>query len=185
MSMRAILVSSLLVLALVTPAAAQDPNQVFAGKMMLASKRFPQQAKSKDAYIAQIRKLSQSNFYEDKTDHTWKIYIAAFLKTPLNDVEYSLKIYELTGKSQQLLTAADQYTDERGQKTIITSIKLDKQQVGVNKQLMMTIESKGRVLASGMCKILGEGEHFTGKVEFSEDEAAGKDKDADDDAKKK
>jgi hypothetical protein len=39
---------------------------------------------------------------------------------------------------------------------------------------MMTIENKGKVLASGRFKILGEGEKFTGKVDFSEDEAAGK-----------
>ena len=35
----------------------------------------------------------------------------------------------------------------------------------------MTIENKGKVLASGRFKILGEGEKFTGKVNFSEDEA--------------
>jgi hypothetical protein len=38
----------------------------------------------------------------------------------------------------------------------------------------MTIENKGKVLASGRFKILGEGEKFTGKVNFSEDEAQGK-----------
>ena len=93
------------------------------------------------------------------------------------------EVRQLTGKSQQLLVTADQYTDERGQKTIIASIKLDKQQVGVNKNLLMTIESKGKVYASGELRILGEGERFSGKVNFSEDEADGKD--ADDDAKKK
>jgi hypothetical protein len=38
----------------------------------------------------------------------------------------------------------------------------------------MTMESKGKVLASSKFKIVGEGEHFTGKVDFSEDEASGK-----------
>ena len=158
------------------PASAESPNQTFNGKIMLSPKKFPQQAKSPAAFTAAIRKLAASNFYEDKTTHTWKIYIAAFLKAPLNDVEYVLKVYELTGKSQQLLTTADQYTDERGQKTIIANITLDKKLVGVNKQLMMTIESKGKVLASGQLKILGEGERFSGKVNFSEDEAQGKEK---------
>jgi hypothetical protein len=38
----------------------------------------------------------------------------------------------------------------------------------------LSINSKGKVLASSRFKLLGEGEHFTGKVDFSEDEASGK-----------
>ena len=50
----------------------------------------------------------------------------------------------------------------------------------------MTIENKGTVYASARFKILGEGEKFSGKVNFSEDEAEGKDNgDSDDSAKKK
>jgi hypothetical protein len=85
-----------------------------------------------------------------------------------------IKLYELTGKSQQLLVSFDQFTDSRGQQTITSTMTLDKKQVGVNKELLMTMESKGKVLASSKFKILGEGEKFNGKVDFSEDEASGK-----------
>jgi len=40
----------------------------------------------------------------------------------------------------------DQFTDERGQKTILSNMTLDKKQVGVNKELLMTMESKGKIL---------------------------------------
>jgi hypothetical protein len=185
MSVRTLLVSSIVVVVVLAGlAGADNPNQAFNGRIMVSAKRFPTQAKSPSAYTAAIRKQSAINFFEDKSDHTWKLYFAAFLKQPLNDVEYALKIYELSGNSQQLLVSADQYTDERGQRTIIANIKLDKQQVGVNKAIMLTVESKGKVLASSAAiKILGEGERFTGKVNFSEDEAQGRDQD--DDAKKK
>ena len=53
-------------------------------------------------------------------------------------------------------------------------VVLERKQFGVNKELLVTMESKGRVLASGRLKILGEGEKFTGKVNFTEDEASGK-----------
>jgi hypothetical protein len=96
------------------------------------------------------------------------------LKVPLNDLEYAIKVYELTGKSQQLLVSFDMFTNERGQQSIISNMTLEKKQVGVNKELLMTMESKGKVLASSRFKIAGEGEHFTGKVDFSEDEANGK-----------
>jgi hypothetical protein len=153
---------------------AENPNQAFAGRIMLSSKRFPQQARSASAYTAAIRKQAQTNFVEAKDTHSWKIYFAGFLKSPLNDLEYAIKLYDVTGKSQQLLVSFDQYTSERGQQTIVSNMTLDKKQVGVNKELMMTMENKGKVLASSRFKILGEGEKFTGKVDFTEDEANGK-----------
>jgi hypothetical protein len=139
----------------------------------MSSKRFPQQAKSPSAYTAAIRKQAQTSFAESK-EHTWKIFFAGFLKTPLNDLEYVIKVYDVSGKGQQLLVSFDQFTSERGQQTIVSNMTLDKKQVGVNKELLMTMESKGKVLASSRFKIVGEGERYTGKVDFSEEEAAGK-----------
>jgi hypothetical protein len=182
MSVRSLFVSSLVGLALVIgarSAAAQSPNQAFAGRIMLSSKRFPQQARSPSAYTAAIRKQAQTSFSEAKDSHSWKIYFAGFLKTPLNDLEYVIKVYELNGKAQQLLLSFDQFTDVRGQQTITSNMTLEKKQVGVNKELLMTMESKGKVLASSRFKIVGEGEHFTGKVDFSADEASGKKPDED------
>lgn len=176
MSFRAILVSSvLLITMLAAPAFAGDPNQVFKGKIMLSKKRFPLTAKSKNAYIAAVRKQSTTNFYENKENGTWKIYFAAFLNRPLNDVEYVIKFYELGRGTQQLLGASEAFNDERGQKTIVSNITLDKKSFGVNKQLLMTIENRGKVYASARFKIFGEGERYTGKVDFSEEEAAGRD----------
>ena len=172
MKLRSVLVSSFAVLVLalgVRSAAAENPNQVFAGRIMMSSKRFPLQARSASAYTAQIRKQSVSTFAENKESHSWKIYFAGFLKAPLNDLEYAIKIYDVTGKGSQLLVSFDQFTSARGQQSIISDMTLDKKQVGVNRELMMTMESKGKVLASTRFKILGEGEHFSGKVDFSDD----------------
>lgn len=176
MSVRTLVVSCVFA-ALLVPAAAraENPNQAFNGRIIMSSKRFPTQAKSPSAYTAAIRKQSTANFYEDKANHKWKIYFAGFLKAKLDDVEYVIKLYELSGRTQQLLVSFDQFTDERGQQTILSNMTLDKKQVGVNKELLMTMESKGKILASGRFKILGEGEHYTGKVDFSDDDAKKKD----------
>jgi hypothetical protein len=157
-------------LGLARPAAAENPNVTFSGKIMVSSKRFAASAKSPGAYIAMIRKMAGTNFYEDKKEHTFTLYLAGFLKTKLDDVEYQLKIYELGRAGQSMLGTADQYTDERGQQTILTKLVLDKEKYGVNKELLITMESKGKILATARVKILGEGEHYTGKVDFSEDE---------------
>lgn len=152
----------------------EKPNAAFAGRIMLSDKRFPQSAKSLAAFNAQVKKQSKVNFAENKENHTWKIFFAGFLKTPLNDVEYIVKIYELGRSGQQLLVSFEQFTDSRGQASLMSSMTLDKKQVGVNKELLLTLESKGKVLASTRFKILGEGERYNGKVDFSEDEANGK-----------
>ena len=167
------------VLSLVATAAAErkivkdKPNPAFAGKIMLSEKRFPTQASSLAAFNAKIRAQSKTDFREDKATGQWKIQVAGFLKAPLNDVEYVVKIYEIGRGPQQLLATVEQYTDTRGQLSLITNILLDKKTIGVNKNLLMTMESGGRVLASGRFRILGEGERFNGKVNFSEEEAAG------------
>lgn len=186
MSPRHAFVSCCLVLGLVLaarPASANDPNRVFAGRIITMKKRPPMSAKSPDAYIREMRKLDTSSFWEDKTDHTWMIYFAAFLKVPLNDVEYTVKFYEVNGNTQQMLASSDQFTDTRGEKTIVSKIKLDKDTMGVNKYILMTLENKGKILASTHFKLLGEGEHNSGKVNFSQDDANGDDDD--DSAKKK
>jgi hypothetical protein len=176
MSSRHVLVSSVIALAFVLTtdsAYAQDPNKVFAGQIIPMAKRPPATAKSPDAYIATMRKMKQLNFTEDKAEHTWTIWLACFLKTPLNDVEYSIKYYDLSGGRQQFLASSDNFSDTRGEKTILTKVTIDKKWAGVNKPVLVTFENKGRVLASTTIKILGEGEHYSGKVDFSQDEANG------------
>jgi hypothetical protein len=164
------------VLAAVPGAAlAENPEQVFSGRIVTSSKRFPQNAKSASAYTAILRKQAQTTFAEDKADHSWTIYFAAFLRAPLNDVEYMMKFYELSGNGQQLLATSESFNDFRGQKSIVSKIKLDKRQMGVNKEVLMTLENKGKIYATTRFKLLGEGEKFTGKVSFSESEAQGRD----------
>jgi hypothetical protein len=163
-----------LALVILVPRAAHaggDPNKQFAGKIMLSDKRFPTQAKSPAAFAANVKKLSKTAFQENKESHSWKIYMIGFLKSPLSDLEYIVKIYEVGGKGgNSLLQSFEQYTDSNGQKTLVSNITLEKKTFGVNKELMITMESKGHVLASGRFKILGEGEHFSGKVDFSKDD---------------
>ncbi|MGN6107056.1 MAG: hypothetical protein ACTHU0_18260, partial [Kofleriaceae bacterium] len=156
----------------VRPAAAEKPNSAFAGRIILSDKRFPTSAKSLAAFNAQVKKQSKTNFFEDKEKKNWKIHFAGFLRQPLNDVEYVIKVYELSGRSQQLLLSFEQFTDGRGQASLISNMTLERKQVGVNKELLITMENRGKVLASSRFKILGQGDKFTGKVDFSEEEAA-------------
>jgi len=174
MSARTLLLSSVVALAVFVSAAnAEKPNAAFAGKIMLSDKRFPSQAKSLSAFNAKIRSQSKTNFQEDKEKKQWKIHFAGFLKSPLNDLEYLVKVYELSGGRQQLLLTFEQFTTERGMTALLSSMTLERKVVGVNKEMLVTMEHKGKVLASSRFKILGQGEKYSGKVDFSEEEANG------------
>lgn len=175
MSARTLLVSSVVAIAVLFSATAnaEKPNRTFAGKIMLSDKRFPSQAKSLAAFNAKIRSQSKTNFQEDKEKRQWKIHFAGFLRQPLNDLEYVVKVYEMNGGRQQLLLTFEQFTSERGMTALVSNMTLERKHVGVNKELLVTMENKGRVLASNRFRILGQGERYTGKVDFSEEEANG------------
>lgn len=157
-------------------ARAENPNQVFAGRIMVSDKKFPTTAKSPSAYVAAIRKQAKTTFPEAKDDKGhWKIYFVAFLKSKLDDLEYLVKIYDNSGRQKQLLTSFEQFTNDRGQQQLAGNFSIDKQQVGVNKELLVTIEFKNKVLASGTFRPMGEGEHYSGKVDFSDEDTKKKD----------
>jgi hypothetical protein len=162
-----------LVAAGAAPAQAQrGPEKVFAGKVLLSPKRFPVQAKSANAYVAALKKQSKTTFLEDKANKEWKIHFAAFFKAPLDDLEVVIKLYDISNGGQAMLATFEQFLDGRGQRSLISNMKLERKQFGVNKHLLITVESRGRVLATGRFKIVGEADRYSGKVDFSEEDTA-------------
>jgi hypothetical protein len=171
------LLLSVLLVGLGTAQAQKGPEKVFAGRVFVSDKRFPTTAKSPAAYISAVKKLEKKSLIEDKEAAGWKVYYAAFLKSPLDDVQVNVKLYDASGKQQQLISAFEQYTDSRGQRTVIANFSLARKDVGVNREIMIVLDSGGKTLAAGRFRILGDAEKLTGKVDFSEDDAAGRDLD--------
>jgi hypothetical protein len=157
--------AALIVLLLVARSAAADPpDRVFAGSIMVSAKAF-----APAETVAAIKKQAAVTFAEDKKDHTWTLFLVGYFKAPVDDMEYVLKVRDLSNKSQ-IVMSADKYLSARGLRSASTKIVLDKEKVGVNKELLVTMESKGKLLATTRIQITGEGEHFTGKVDFSADD---------------
>jgi hypothetical protein len=153
---------------------AQNPEKVFSGRIMVSNKAFPLTAKSGAAYVSALRKQSKTSLVEDREKRQWKVYFAAFLKQGPGDLEVVIKVFDLTSRQQSPLVSFEQFIGEPKQRTIISNMVLTRKQVGVNKDLLMVIEYRGRQLAAGRFRILGEAEKFTGKVDFSEDEEESK-----------
>jgi hypothetical protein len=149
-------------------ASADKVSKKFGGQILTSDKKFPNSAKSPGAYISKLQKLKKNKFWENKETKEWKIYIAAFFKKPLSDLEYTIKFVDDRGTL--LGTPFEQYTDSGGQTSVLSTVILDRKTFGVNKRVSIRIESGGRVVATGKFQILGEAEHYSGKVDFSEDE---------------
>ena len=156
--------------------AAKKPEDVFGGRIMCSEKSFPLEAKSANAYIQSVKKQSKDRFQEDKEKAQWKIYYAAFFKKPLNDLEIKVTLYDVTDGSQRYIDSWEEFLTERGQRVITGNVKLKKQEgkVNPNSKILMVMESKGAIVATASFYILGEGKKFTGKVEFTDEEAAQK-----------
>jgi hypothetical protein len=151
-------------------AQAAKPERVFAGKIITAKKRIPTSAKSANQYIRKLKKLKKTKFWEDKKKKEWRIYFAAFFKRPLNDLEVTVKFYDITSGQRHMIASFEQYLEGRGQRSLISKAVLERKFFGVNKKIYMTVENRGRVLASTIFHILGEAPKYTGKVDFTEDE---------------
>lgn len=151
-------------------AQAKSPEDVFRGQIITSAKRIPTSSRSESAYIATLRKQQTTRFVEDPDKKQWKVHFAAFFRAPLNDLEVTVKIYDLSSGRQRLLTAFEQYMDSRGARSLTSQITLEREQFGVNRNLMMVMESRGRVLAAGKFSIVGQGEKFSGQVDFTVEE---------------
>lgn len=150
-------------------AAKSTPEKVFRGQILTSNKRFPTSAKSVGAYISALKKNKKTKFEEDKKTKSWKIYIAAFFRKPLNDLEVTVKLFDITTGKRHLVNSFEQYTEGRGQTSLISHIKLEREFFGVNKKILIQMETRKAILAQGTFHILGEEEKFSGKVDFTDE----------------
>jgi hypothetical protein len=168
MPVRSLVLALALVLVSGGFAHADKVSKKFAGQILLSDKRFPHSAKSVSGYISALKKQKKSKFQENEDKGEWKIYVAAFFKKPLNDLEYTIKFLDDSGRL--VGTPFEQYADSSATNSLLTDITLDKKTFGVNKRLMIVIEQGGKTIATGKFQILGKAEHYSGKVDFSNDD---------------
>jgi ethanolamine utilization protein EutP (predicted NTPase) len=168
--LRLVLGLALALAAVLAIPAAAHAGTPFDGKVVTSAKRIPLSAKSKQAYYAKLRKQSAAKFQEDKEKKAWKVHFAAFFKQPLNDLEVTVKLYDVTDKQKHLKASFEQFLDGRGQTTVISHVDMAREQFGVNRKILIAVENRGRVLAQGTFEIHGEAEKYSGKVDFTEDE---------------
>ena len=164
-------------LALPSPSLAKGsaPEDLLQGQIIFSDKSLPTSWKSVGSYVQQLRALNRTTLWYDKKTGKAQVSYAAFFARPLNDVQVDLVIYDITGGRRERKSSNEQFM-QRGDRVLINSLTLDKEDLEMNRKYLVTIESRRVVLAKGEFILRGETEKYSGKVTFSEDEAKAKDK---------
>jgi hypothetical protein len=156
-------------------ASAAKPEDVFKGKIIITKNRLPMRFSSPGAFVAALQKEKIDKIWpteEKGEDHgIWNLEYVAFFAQPLNDSEIQVKFYDITNGDRKYVAGDPQYTRERGSRIFGSSIQLAKPEFDVRKHYTMTVESRGHVIATTNFWLLGKGANYSGKVEFSDQEA--------------
>jgi hypothetical protein len=159
-------------------AAAAKPEDVFKNKIIICKERLPSKFPSAGAFIAAVQKARIDKIWpqeEQGNDHAvWNLEYIAFFAQPLNDNEVNVKFWEITTGSQRYVAGDEQFTRERGSRIFASSISLKKPEFEQNRRYLMTMENGRRIIASTNFWLRGKGPNYSGKVEFSDEEARAK-----------
>ena len=78
-------------------------------------------------------------------------------------------IYDVTNGAHTQKISTENFMN-RGDRVIFNAVTFDKEDLEGNKKYMFVIESKHRAIASSTFILKQEGEHYSGKVSFSDEE---------------
>jgi hypothetical protein len=152
---------------------ARKPEEVFGGRILVSDKPYPTTARSPDAFIDAVKKQSKDRFQEDKDAKEWRIFFAAFFKQPMDDLEITIRIYDVT-KGERLVETFEQYLPSRGQRAYLSSLTFKRGDgssgYDPNSKVRIVMDSRGKVVADTAVFLMGEARKYKGKVDFSEEE---------------
>ena len=151
-----------------------QPEDFLKGQMIISDRPIPTKWTSAAAYASQLRNLNKQSITYDKKTGKVQVYYAAFFAQPVNDVQVNFVIYDITSGPRAKKGAWEAFLGRKGERVLFNSVELDKEDIEMNKKYLFGIEFRGKIIASGTIILRGEGPKYSGKVDFSEEEAKGK-----------
>jgi hypothetical protein len=163
------LVTLLFLVGGVAMAKGPTPEDLLKGRIIISDKRLPTSWNSPSSYVAQLKSLNKGTLWYDKKSGKLTLQYAAFFARPVNDVQVMLTLTDITNGAHQQKATTEQFMN-RGDRVIFNSVEFDKEDIEGNKKYLMTIATRGQVIAAGTFILREEGPHFSGKVDFTDDE---------------
>jgi len=154
-----------------TALAGPVPEDLLKGTVIISDSSLPTRWTSAAAFAAQLKKLHKKSLTYDKKTGKVQVYYAAFFAQPVNDVQVNFVIYDITNGGKAKKGAWEAFLGKKGERVLFNSVELDKEDLEMNKKYRFVIESKGKPLAYADINLLGEAPKYSGKVEFTEEEA--------------
>jgi hypothetical protein len=147
-------------------------ERAFRGKVVVMKKRPPARFRSQGAFIRFLRSHRVKHLWPDKDNkEQWTFEFMAFFKRKLDDIEVKIKFYDIT-EGKKFVAADAFFTRARGEKILASKMVLEKPRFNINrKYLMQVTTARNRPLARTVFWLRGRKERYSGKVEFSDDEA--------------
>ena len=171
-SRRGFVVGALLCLPGLARAAAM-PEDLLKGKLIVSTESLPTKWTSAGQFASRLKSLHKSSVTYDKKTGKVEIYYAGFFAAPVPDVQVNFVIYDITDKAAGRAKKGswEAFLGRKGDRVIFNRVELDKDDLEMNKKYLLAIEFRGKIIASSELIVRGEGPKYSGKVEFTEDEA--------------
>jgi hypothetical protein len=145
------------------------PEDLLKGKIIISDKPLPSHWSSVGSYVAQLKALNKATLWYDKKSGKLVVQYAAFFARPVDDVQVILVLYDITNGGHTKKVETENFM-QRGDRVLFNSVEFDKEDIEGNKKYMMTLEDRHRVIASGTFILRMEGPHYSGKVNFTDEE---------------
>lgn len=161
-------------LAIENPASAGTlPEDILKGQIIVSDSSLPTKWSSPSEYAGRLKKLHKSSFFYDKKTGKIQIYYAAFFPKPVDDLEVAFVVYDITNgvANQNKKGSWEAFLGRKGERVLFNSIEFDKEDFEMNKKYRLVVQYRGKSLAYTDIILRGEGPKYSGKVEFTEEEA--------------
>jgi hypothetical protein len=167
--MRNIVIAFVLALAGAAVAKGPVPEDYLKGRIIISDRRLPTSWQSVGSYVSTLKNMNKGTIWYDKKSGKLTVQYAAFFAQPVNDVQVMMFLYDVTNGGHQLKTSTEQFLN-KGDRVLFNSVEFDKEDIEGNKKYMITLNSKGRIIATGTFILREEGPHYSGKVTFTDDD---------------
>lgn len=145
------------------------PEDYLKGKIIISDRRLPTSWSSVSSYVSTLKNMNKGTLWYDKKSGKLTIQYAAFFAQPVNDVQVMMFLYDITNGAHTQKASTEQFMN-KGDRVLFNSVEFDKEDIEGNKKYLITLNSRGRIIASGTFILREEGPHYSGKVTFTDEE---------------